>query len=150
MSQDNKNNIDKYLSGKNKYDIITSMFAIHYLFENQETTQNLIDNVKNNLKVDYLFYLTNQIMNPSIQFLELIVEEPNKLFKDYCDKIKKNKELAFQEKKQNEYVSKMINNYGFKVNTNNEDWGINIDALIKQVQNNNPKTEKTKPRKKKK
>jgi len=51
MSQDNKNNIDKYLSGKNKYDIITSMFAIHYLFENQETTQNLIDNVKNNLKI---------------------------------------------------------------------------------------------------
>jgi DNA polymerase elongation subunit (family B) len=106
--------------------------------------------IKNNLKVDYLFYLTNQIMNPSIQFLELIVEEPNKLFKDYCDKIKKNKELAFQEKKQNEYVSKMINNYGFKINTNNEDWGINIDGLIKQVQNNNPNTEKTKPRKKKK
>jgi hypothetical protein len=44
----------------------------------------------------------------------------------------------------------MINNYGFKMNTNNEDWGINIDCLIKQVQNNNPNTEKTKPRKKKK
>jgi DNA polymerase elongation subunit (family B) len=106
--------------------------------------------IKNNLKVDYLFYLTNQIMNPSIQFLELIVDEPNKIFKDYCDKIKKNKELAFNEKKQNEYVSNMINNFGFKVNTNNEDWDINIDGLIKQVKNNNPNTEKPKTRKKKK
>jgi DNA polymerase elongation subunit (family B) len=104
--------------------------------------------IKNNLKIDYLFYLTNQIMNPSIQFLELIVDEPNKIFKEYCDNIKKKKELAFNEKKQNEYVSNMINNFGFKANTNNEDWDINIDNLIKQVQNNN--TEKPKPRKKKK
>jgi hypothetical protein len=44
----------------------------------------------------------------------------------------------------------MINNYGFKVNTNNEDWDINIDGLIKQVKDNNPSTEKPKTRKKKK
>ena len=104
--------------------------------------------IKNNLKVDYLFYLTNQIMNPSIQFLELIVDEPKQIFNEYCDKIKKNKELAFQEKKQNEYVTKMVNNYGFKMNTNNEDWDINIDGLIKQVQNT--EKPKPKPRKKKK
>ena len=51
MSQDNKNNIDKYFTGKNKYDMITSMFAIHYLFNTVESTQNLIDNVKNYLKI---------------------------------------------------------------------------------------------------
>jgi DNA polymerase elongation subunit (family B) len=106
--------------------------------------------IKNNLKIDYLFYLTNQIMKPSIQFLELIVNEPNKLFNEYCDKIKKNKELAYNEKKRNECISKMVNNYGFKMNTNNEDWDINIDGLIKQVQNNIPNTEKTKSKKKKK
>ena len=43
----------------------------------------------------------------------------------------------------------MVNNYGFKMNTNNEDWDINIDGLIKQVQNNNTEP-KSKPRKKKK
>jgi hypothetical protein len=43
----------------------------------------------------------------------------------------------------------MVNNYGFKMTTNNVDWDINIDGLIKQVQNQN-NTEKTKPKKKKK
>ena len=42
----------------------------------------------------------------------------------------------------------MVNNYGFKMKTNNVDWDINIDGLIKEVQNNN--IEKTKPKKKKK
>ncbi len=39
--------------------------------------------VKNNLKIDYLFYITNQIMKPCIQFLELIVENSEKIFTDY-------------------------------------------------------------------
>ena len=38
-----------------------------------------------NLKIDYLFYLTNQIMIPSIQFLELIMKsiDADKLFRDF-------------------------------------------------------------------
>jgi DNA polymerase elongation subunit (family B) len=39
--------------------------------------------IKNNLKIDYLFYITNQIMKPCIQFLELIVENAGKIFHDY-------------------------------------------------------------------
>jgi DNA polymerase elongation subunit (family B) len=39
--------------------------------------------VKNKLKIDYLFYITNQIMKPCIQFLELIVENADKIFHDY-------------------------------------------------------------------
>ncbi len=39
--------------------------------------------VKNNLKIDYLFYITNQIMKPCIQFLELIVEKADRIFTDY-------------------------------------------------------------------
>ena len=37
------------------------------------------------LKIDYLFYLTNQIMNPSIQFLDLIMDKggSEKLFRDF-------------------------------------------------------------------
>jgi hypothetical protein len=37
---------------------------------------------ENNLRVDYLFYLTNQIMNPTIQFLELLVKNPNEIFNE--------------------------------------------------------------------
>ena len=39
--------------------------------------------IKNNLKIDYLFYITNQIMKPCIQFLELIVVNAEKIFNDY-------------------------------------------------------------------
>lgn len=38
---------------------------------------------KNNCKVDYLFYITNHIMKPAIQFLELIVDNPQDLFTKY-------------------------------------------------------------------
>ena len=37
----------------------------------------------NNLKIDYTFYITNQIMKPAIQFLELIVKNPDSIFKKY-------------------------------------------------------------------
>jgi DNA polymerase elongation subunit (family B) len=37
---------------------------------------------ENRLPVDYLFYLTNQIMNPTIQFLELLVKNPNDIFNE--------------------------------------------------------------------
>ena len=32
------------------------------------------------LRVDFLFYLTNQIQNPTVQFLELLVNNPNDIF----------------------------------------------------------------------
>lgn len=38
---------------------------------------------EHNLKIDFLFYITNQIMKPSIQFLELIANKPKSIFKMY-------------------------------------------------------------------
>lgn len=38
---------------------------------------------ENKLKIDYLFYITNQIMKPSLQFLELIAKNPESIFKMY-------------------------------------------------------------------
>jgi DNA polymerase elongation subunit (family B) len=48
--------------------------------------------LERNLKIDYLFYVTNQIMKPAIQFLELIVDDPEKIFNDVVNKeiMKKN------------------------------------------------------------
>jgi hypothetical protein len=51
MSQDNKNNINKFFDSKKKFDIITSMFAIHYLFNSEESVNNLIDNIKSYLNI---------------------------------------------------------------------------------------------------
>jgi len=36
--------------------------------------------INNKLKIDYLFYITNQIMKPALQFLELIAKKPNIIF----------------------------------------------------------------------
>ena len=38
--------------------------------------------IENNLQVDYLFYLTNQIKNPTVQFLELLVDDPEQIFNE--------------------------------------------------------------------
>ena len=38
--------------------------------------------LENNLQVDYLFYLTNQIKNPTVQFLELLVDDPDSMFNE--------------------------------------------------------------------
>jgi len=51
MSQENKTNIDKFFNKKNKYDMITSNFAVHYFFDSQESTQNLVNNINNYLRV---------------------------------------------------------------------------------------------------
>jgi DNA polymerase elongation subunit (family B) len=39
--------------------------------------------IKNKIPLDYLYYITNQIMKPCIQFLELLVEEPEQIFEEY-------------------------------------------------------------------
>src|SRR5690606_38773001 len=39
--------------------------------------------IENNLKVDYLFYITNQIKKPALQFLELINKDSEKIFDKY-------------------------------------------------------------------
>jgi DNA polymerase elongation subunit (family B) len=42
--------------------------------------------IENKLKVDYLYYITNQIMKPAIKFLELIVHNPDDIFQEFIIK----------------------------------------------------------------
>jgi DNA polymerase elongation subunit (family B) len=44
--------------------------------------------IQNNLKLDYMFYITNQIMLPAIQFLELVTEKPEDATELFNDLIK--------------------------------------------------------------
>jgi DNA polymerase elongation subunit (family B) len=39
--------------------------------------------IKKKLRIDYLFYITNQIMKPCIQFLDLVVEKADDIFNEY-------------------------------------------------------------------
>jgi DNA polymerase elongation subunit (family B) len=48
--------------------------------ERVETPEYILEN---NLKLDYLFYITNQIMKPALKFLDLITTNSGDLFKDY-------------------------------------------------------------------
>lgn len=53
--------------------------------ERIETPQYIKDN---NMKIDYEFYITNQIMKPALQFLELVIPDASKLFDKYKEKFK--------------------------------------------------------------
>jgi DNA polymerase elongation subunit (family B) len=93
----------------------------------------------NNLKIDYLFYITNQIMKPCVQFLELLVDNPENIFKHYTN-IQENINKGL---KPVNYYIKNIN----KENINNEngnEHGLNInddlfDIKIKKARKNKKK-----------
>jgi hypothetical protein len=42
--------------------------------------------IEHDIKPDTLFYITNQIMKPACQFLELAIDEPEKIFNFYIIK----------------------------------------------------------------
>ena len=86
--------------------------------------------LKNNLKIDYLFYLTNQIQNPCIQFLDLIMldkkDTADKLFKDFIS-----------QEKDKRFGRQSLSNFGIKknttVNNNNDEFDIfDCDNIIKK------------------
>lgn len=51
MTKENKETIDKIFSKKNQFDVMNFSFTIHYLFGTKLTTNNLVENIKNNLKI---------------------------------------------------------------------------------------------------
>ena len=52
--------------------------------------------LENNLKLDYLFYITNQIMTPCIQFLDLVMNNADELFNEYIIKEEIEKSVKHQ------------------------------------------------------
>jgi hypothetical protein len=67
MTSDNKKLIDTIFTKDKKFDIISSQFAIHYLFDSSTSVSNLILNIKNHLKTDGYVIATlfdaKQVMN---------------------------------------------------------------------------------------
>jgi DNA polymerase elongation subunit (family B) len=56
--------------------------------ERIETPQYIKDN---NLKIDFEFYMTNQIMNPALQFLSLVIPNAEEIFEKFKIKIENEK-----------------------------------------------------------
>jgi DNA polymerase elongation subunit (family B) len=79
--------------------------------------------IANKLKVDYLFYITNQIMNPCIQFFELITDKLGLIFNEIIDKETDRNEKMFDQKARVAGLKK-LEKFGITVseNKNNDDW----------------------------
>jgi DNA polymerase elongation subunit (family B) len=58
------------------------------------------------LEIDYLFYLTNQIMNPALQFLELVDKKAINIFNTFIDKYSLSKGIKNKEKELKEIEKK--------------------------------------------
>lgn len=67
MTPENKKLIESVFTKNHKFDIINIQFSIHYLFDSQNSVDNLISNVKNYLKNDGYLICTvfdpKQVMN---------------------------------------------------------------------------------------
>lgn len=76
--------------------------------------------IANNLKLDYLFYITNQIQKPATQFLEQIIENPQNIFKKYI----------MREKNRRSGKKPIISYFTNRDNTEYIDDGINNDNIL--------------------
>ena len=67
MTNENKKLIDSIFKKDRQFDVITSMFAIHYIFDSLNSVNNLVTTINNYLKKGGYFVCTlfdpNQIMN---------------------------------------------------------------------------------------
>ena len=83
--------------------------------------------IEKGLKIDYLFYLTNQIMNPCKQFLELIMEPKeaaDKLFRDFIIR-EEDRKRGRQSLLNGKFNIKKIND-----SIDDDNFSINVNSLI--------------------
>lgn len=117
--------------------------------------------IGNNLRLDYLFYITNQIMKPAIQFLEHVVKSPEKIFDSYIlreTNRRKGKRPISYYYKDIKNKNNNANNEDNKANDNSDDCSIDdndnifinddIDTLKKFVKKKNTRKNTKKGKKK--
>ena len=100
--------------------------------------------IKHKLKIDYLFYITNQIMKPCIQFLELIVKNPEQIFNDFIIREQNRKKgMApihfYLTDKQNGISFEQIDNDIDNIVNRTENMALNIKKCIRTKNTNTPK-----------
>lgn len=115
---------------------------IPYVFIVKENSKDMLQGeliedpdyiLKHNLKIDYLFYITNQIQNPATQFFELVTEEIHTIFKNIINQEEKKNTQIFY-KKNVEESKKIYTSYGFDFDSDTEDDDA-IDKFINKCKN---------------
>ena len=82
MTPENKKLIEKYFTKDRKFDIINSQFAIHYLFDQTESVNNLISTINTYLKQDG--YVICTLFDPN-QVMKLLNEKNGTYTSWYTD-----------------------------------------------------------------
>ena len=121
------NNVDKHSVLKNKFITLLDKRGM----ESASIIQgDIIESpsyiIEKKLKLDYLYYIRNQMMKPTLQFLELITDNPEKIFEKYIyeEENKRKNKLDI-----NSYME--INSDNMKINSDN------IESNKKNVLNQN-------------
>jgi len=71
---------------------------------------------ENNLELDYEFYITNQIMKPALQFLELVLPNAKEeIFQPFLDKFKKERQAKEIEEDNNKVGRTSLFNSGLRI-----------------------------------
>jgi len=76
--------------------------------------------IKKKLKIDYLFYITNQIMKPCVQFFELSTDEIQDIFDHVINEENKKNDEMFDDINRKKTMN-IFSNYDFKFNDDIED-----------------------------
>ena len=103
---------------------------------------------EHNLKIDYLFYITNQIRNPATQFFELISDEIHDIFNKIIADETENNDNMFYEKRKTD-TRKEFTQYGYNFDSDTDDENANdaveayISAAIASLPDSNKKKKKT-------
>lgn len=97
------------------------------------------------LKLDYLFYITNQIRNPATQFFELISDEIDDLFDNLVnEETAKNDEMFYRQKKEKSKETFSRFGYHFDSDTDDEDAVDEVQKYISRAINAIPEDMKKK------
>lgn len=89
-----------------------------------------------NLELDYLFYLTNQIMNPALQFLELVDKDAYQIFEQFINRMKQpkiKKEKIVKDKVEKVKKEKPIKTKDNKKNIDTKKYILIIQDLINEI-----------------
>jgi DNA polymerase elongation subunit (family B) len=80
------NNLDKFKVLKNKFLQLLDKRGMEECSIIQGDIIETEDYIlKNNLQLDYLYYIRNQMMKPTLQFLELLINNAKKIFEKYIN-----------------------------------------------------------------
>ena len=82
LSKENKESLDRIFTKNKSFDNISSQFVIHYLFGNQTSINNLVDNIKTYLRKDGYILLT--LFDP--ERIEPLFDANGKITSTYTDK----------------------------------------------------------------